>query len=165
MFRRLLHTALCATLIAGAALPVAAEAGPRYGYRDYYERYDADRDWERRHHRREARREAEREERRARERAERRREERRRARRDDDDAEKFIAGAIAGLATAAIISSATRDNRPVYRTVPAPTYRETGGLEPWTPEWRRWCSERYRSFNPSTGFWRGYDGRTYFCRP
>ncbi|MFM2278245.1 MAG: hypothetical protein RLZZ444_476 [Pseudomonadota bacterium] len=36
-------------------------------------------------------------------------------------------------------------------------------LEPWTPDWRAWCAERYRSFNPSTGTYRGYDSRDHFC--
>lgn len=40
-----------------------------------------------------------------------------------------------------------------------------GGLtyEPWTPEWQSWCSSSYRSFNPRTGTFRGYDGRDHFC--
>ena len=35
--------------------------------------------------------------------------------------------------------------------------------EPWTPEWQSWCASNYRSFNPRTGTFRGYDGRDHFC--
>lgn len=36
-------------------------------------------------------------------------------------------------------------------------------LEPWTPEWYRFCSDRYRSFNSRTGTYTGYDGMSHFC--
>ena len=45
------------------------------------------------------------------------------------------------------------------------TYRDTVSLEPWTPGWREWCDNRYRSFNPQTGTYRGYDGLDHFCVP
>ena len=45
------------------------------------------------------------------------------------------------------------------------TYRDTASLEPWTPGWREWCSNRYRSFNAQTGTFRGYDGLDHFCVP
>ena len=35
--------------------------------------------------------------------------------------------------------------------------------EPWTPEWEDWCRDTYRSFNPRTGTFRGYDGLDHFC--
>ncbi|WEZ82956.1 BA14K family protein [Rhizobium sp. 32-5/1] len=60
--------------------------------------------------------------------------------------------------------------RPVYRRYePRPVYRRQvvqqtyGSLEPWSPAWYRYCSQRYRSFNPDSGTFRGYDGRDYFC--
>ncbi|HMF66086.1 MAG TPA: BA14K family protein, partial [Phyllobacterium sp.] len=37
------------------------------------------------------------------------------------------------------------------------------GAQPWSPGWYRYCANRYRSFNPETGTFRGYDGRDYFC--
>lgn len=37
------------------------------------------------------------------------------------------------------------------------------GIEPWSRDWYRYCSDRYRSFNPSTGTFVGYDGVTRFC--
>jgi len=35
---------------------------------------------------------------------------------------------------------------------------------PWTSGWYRYCSAKYRSFNPRTGYFVGYDGRHHFCR-
>lgn len=45
------------------------------------------------------------------------------------------------------------------------TYQGSASLEPWTPGWREWCSNRYRSFNAQTGTFRGYDGLDHFCLP
>ncbi len=45
------------------------------------------------------------------------------------------------------------------------TFNEPRTLEPWTAGWRQWCQNRYRSFNPSTGTFRGYDGLDHFCVP
>ena len=42
---------------------------------------------------------------------------------------------------------------------------ETSSLEPWTPGWEEWCTNRYRSFNINTGTYRGYDGLDHFCVP
>lgn len=66
--------------------------------------------------------------------------------------------------------------QPVYRQPlpPAPTYDSgprvvryedevSASYEPWTPEWAEWCDSKYRSFNHSTGTFRGYDGRDHFC--
>lgn len=73
-----------------------------------------------------------------------------------------------------------RQSLPVY-SQPQPVYQEpvvnrydeprviryedelAATYEPWTPEWARWCDNRYRSFNPSTGTFRGYDGLDHFC--
>jgi hypothetical protein len=51
--------------------------------------------------------------------------------------------------------------RPVYQK-PRPVY-QSYGIEPWTGAWYDYCSQRYRSFNPRTGTFVGYDGRTHFC--
>ncbi len=45
------------------------------------------------------------------------------------------------------------------------TFRESASLEPWSPGWREWCSNRYRSFNARTGTYRGFDGLDHFCVP
>jgi hypothetical protein len=91
----------------------------------------------------------------------------------------LAAGAI-GLAAGALIGGALSqprepeviyrdyDDRPVYRA-PVRVYRQVegpryyGSAQPWTRDWYRYCSDRYRSFNPETGTFRGYDGRDYFC--
>lgn len=53
---------------------------------------------------------------------------------------------------------------PVRARAPEPVYR-SGPIEPWTDAWFDWCTERYRSFNPRTGTYTGYDGVKYFCQP
>jgi BA14K-like protein len=105
----------------------------------------------------------------------------------DDGA--LIAGAL-GLAAGAIILGSINEPRVVYnepdyyepdveyypvrpgpRVIRPPlhserviVYREnTAGYEPWSREWFRYCSNRYRSFNADTGTYRGYDGRDHFC--
>ena len=85
-----------------------------------------------------------------------------------------VAAGVIGLAAGALIGSALsqpaeprviyeepiRDDR-YYPHAPA-SYR--GGLEPWSPEWRDYCSRRYRSFDQRSGTYRGYDGRDHFCQ-
>lgn len=34
---------------------------------------------------------------------------------------------------------------------------------PWSPAWYEWCHQKYRSFNPQKGTYRGYDGIDHFC--
>ena len=91
----------------------------------------------------------------------------------------LAAGAI-GLAAGALIGGALAqprepdviyrdyDDRPVYRAALVRVYREVrpvyyGSAQPWSRAWYRYCADRYRSFNPETGTFRGYDGRAYFC--
>lgn len=45
------------------------------------------------------------------------------------------------------------------------TFNDPADLEPWSPGWYEWCDNRYRSFNPSRGTYRGYDGLDHFCVP
>lgn len=55
---------------------------------------------------------------------------------------------------------------PISRNQPdVITYQGSASLEPWSQGWREWCSNRYRSFNPQTGTFRGYDGFDHFCVP
>ncbi|MEZ5839891.1 MAG: BA14K family protein [Hyphomicrobiales bacterium] len=50
-----------------------------------------------------------------------------------------------------------------YRDRPR-TYRTNDArAEPWTREWFRSCKARYRSFDPDSGTYKGYDGRRHFC--
>jgi len=75
-----------------------------------------------------------------------------------------VAAGIIGLGIGAIIGSAlTQPSPPPPRVVypaPQPVY---DGLEPWSPGWYNYCGRRYRSFNPNTGTFRGYDGQDHFC--
>ncbi len=51
-----------------------------------------------------------------------------------------------------------------YRERPrARTYYYDDRPEPWTREWFRSCRARYRSFDPDSGTYKGYDGRRHFC--
>jgi hypothetical protein len=104
-----------------------------------------------------------------------------------DDA--LVGGAV-GLATGLIVGSAIAnaprydepryidppyeyDDAPIYRAPPryyspAPPryYRPVPvrvGVEPWTPQWERYCSYRYRSFDSRSGTFIGNDGRSHFC--
>lgn len=93
-----------------------------------------------------------------------------------NNGDAWAAGAI-GLAAGALLGSALaqprepdviyRDYDDGYYRRPVTVYREVpryyGGARPWSREWYRYCSDRYRSFNPETGTFRGYDGRDYFC--
>ncbi|WP_420406994.1 BA14K family protein [Hoeflea sp.] len=84
------------------------------------------------------------------------------------------AAAIIGLGVGAIIGGAIanshNNSRVIHRPAPAPrNYRGQrinnagGSFEPWTKSWYRYCKKKYRSFNASTGTFRGYDGRDHFC--
>jgi hypothetical protein len=98
----------------------------------------------------------------------------------------LVAAGILGLAVGALAVGAANASRPEYRVYDDydyprdrryysarryyPVRREYvvdhgygGALEPWTPEWYRYCEDRYRSFNARTGTFTGYDGRRHFC--
>lgn len=82
--------------------------------------------------------------------------------RNNDDA---IALGIIGLGVGAIIGGAIANShnpRVIYRQ-PGTRVISGGGYEPWSRSWYRYCSNKYRSFNASTGTYRGYDGRDHFC--
>ncbi len=75
----------------------------------------------------------------------------------------FLLGVLAGAATVAVVSSAARaakHRRRHYR--PSRVYYNHP--RPWTAAWYDYCSARYRSFNPDTGYYRTYSGRYRFCR-
>lgn len=74
----------------------------------------------------------------------------------------FAAGAITGLVAGAIANEALREGDPAPR--PPHKVRKDHRFEPWTARWRHDCERRYRSFNPRTGYYMGYDGRRHFCR-
>lgn len=75
----------------------------------------------------------------------------------------FAAGII-GLGVGALIGSALAP-RTVYVAPPPPRYAPASyGPQPWSPDWYSYCYSRYRSFNPNTGTFIGYDGYERFCR-
>lgn len=84
-----------------------------------------------------------------------------------------VAG-ILGLAAGALAVGLTSQPAPVYadpyprrpiRAYPERVYLDeyAGSLEPWSPGWYDYCSDRYRSFNPRSGTFMGYDGQEHFC--
>ena len=89
-----------------------------------------------------------------------------------DDAGKWIVAGVIGLAAGAIILNEVKKNKRrqiVQQAQPRrakPTRVHAGhgdNFQPWSPGWYRWCAERYRSFNPKTGTYRGFDGYDHFC--
>jgi hypothetical protein len=103
----------------------------------------------------------------------------------------WVGGAV-GLATGLIVGSAiaNSNNAPAYEErryidppydpayEQAPVYRAPQrvygepryyaqpvrtALEPWSPQWQRWCAYRYRSFDARSGTYIGNDGRSHFC--
>ncbi len=89
------------------------------------------------------------------------------------DSGDLAAAGILGLAAGALVVGLASQPAPVYDYSyrrPTRVYRErvyvndyAGGLEPWSPEWYDYCSDRYRSFSPRSGTFVGYDGREHFC--
>lgn len=92
--------------------------------------------------------------------------------------------AILGAVTGVIIGEAIRGSTPPppppqYRPIPERHYhptvtprharphhsRGTSAYpgEPWSPEWFRYCSRTYKSFNSMNGTYVGYDGVRKFC--
>jgi hypothetical protein len=70
-----------------------------------------------------------------------------------------------GLALGAIglgLGLSALASRPSYGYYAEPSYSYRPA--PWSPAWYDYCSDRYRSFNPRTGYFKGYDGEYHFCR-
>ena len=102
---------------------------------------------------------------------------RRHRHRDRDHGRDAVIGGALGLATGVIIGGALASQpryeerryvEPDYYPEPEPRviYRRqvvAPSYEPWTQSWYDYCSQRYRSFNPNTGTFVGYDGREHFC--
>jgi hypothetical protein len=75
---------------------------------------------------------------------------------------------LLGFGVGAIIGS-TLAPREVYVVPPPPPpayyYGPVAyGPPPWTPDWYAYCGDRYRSFDPGTGYFMSYDGYPHFCR-
>lgn len=105
-------------------------------------------------------------------------------RRYRDNTGAVVAAGALGLAAGALLGSATRQVDVIYRydepryVRPRPVYERPvrvyeqprrvyvqryASFEPWTREWYRYCSDRYRSFDPQSGTFMGYDGVRRFC--
>jgi len=41
---------------------------------------------------------------------------------------------------------------------------DASDLKPWTKEWKDWCADRFPSFNPQNGTYKGYDQKRHFCK-
>lgn len=78
---------------------------------------------------------------------------RRHGHRDDDHdaAIGIIAGAILGFALGAAVSD-TRERQS----------RALSRID--DPDWIAYCARKYRSFDPRTGTYLGYDGLRHYCR-
>ncbi|SEQ85453.1 BA14K-like protein [Faunimonas pinastri] len=79
----------------------------------------------------------------------------------------YAAGAgIAGFAAGTIIGSQLAGG-PVY-AAPAPVYAAPTvvyqSAPSRSPAWYSYCSSRYRSFDPASGTFLGYDGLRHFCQ-
>lgn len=85
-------------------------------------------------------------------------------RRGNSGVDALGAGLI-GFGVGAVVGSALTP-REVYVAPPPPrpVYRAGYNLEPWSPDWYSYCYSRYRSFNPDSGTFIGYDGYERFCR-
>ncbi len=95
-----------------------------------------------------------------------------------DHGRDAVVGGALGLATGLIIGGAIASQpryeerrvyvEPDYYPEPEPRviYRQPvvmPSYEPWTQSWYDYCAQRYRSFNPNSGTFVGYDGREHFC--
>ena len=85
-----------------------------------------------------------------------------------DNGVSALGAGLLGFGVGAIVGSALTP-REVYVTPPpppAPTYYAPAAYGPpaWTPDWYTYCYSRYRTFNPNTGTFVGYDGYEHFCR-
>ncbi|EXL04390.1 BA14K family protein [Aquamicrobium defluvii] len=88
-----------------------------------------------------------------------------------------VAAGVIGLAAGALLGSALASQPRYYEPEPTYVIREPrpartyyrdnyyrATYEPWSPEWYRYCSDRYRSFDARTGTFLGYDGQRHFCQ-
>lgn len=69
-----------------------------------------------------------------------------------------------GAAAAGILGVIIGQGLGQPRYIDPPVQVRRGRYEPWTPSWYRYCSRKYRSFNPNTGYYLAYSGRYRFCR-
>ena len=83
------------------------------------------------------------------------------------DGYNALGAGLIGFGVGAIVGSALtpREVYVVPPPPPAPVYtRAAYGPPAWTPDWYSYCYSRYRTFNPNSGTFVGYDGYEHFCR-
>ena len=84
----------------------------------------------------------------------------------------LVAAGVLGLSVGIIAAAALEE--PSSTAYPDTTYYPPapyggasvaygGQIEPWSRDWYQYCATRYRSFDPQTGTFRGYDGYDHFC--
>ena len=82
-----------------------------------------------------------------------------------NDGISALGAGLLGFGVGAIVGSALTPREVYVAPPPRPAYRRAGyGPPAWTPDWYTYCYSRYRSFNPNTGTFIGYDGYEHFCR-
>lgn len=59
-----------------------------------------------------------------------------------------------------------RGLEPYDPSLPAPSgsYYSSAGVAPGSADWNAYCASKYRSFDPATGTFLGYDGKRHYCR-
>lgn len=72
----------------------------------------------------------------------------------EDPAAGFLGGVVGG-----VLGSILTDDDP-----PAPSEPDDEELEPWSKAWFSYCEHKYKSFDPESGTFTGYDGEKKFCR-
>jgi hypothetical protein len=82
-----------------------------------------------------------------------------------DNGFSAVGAGLLGFGVGAIVGSALTPREVYVAPAPPPPPRYVGYRPaPWTPDWYSYCYSRYRSFNPNTGTFLGYDGYEHFCR-
>lgn len=74
----------------------------------------------------------------------------------------WIAAGALGLAAGALLGATITQQQPAIVQSGAPA--TATGIPPWTPAWYSYCSRKFKSFNPETGLYLGYDGKYHYCR-
>lgn len=70
----------------------------------------------------------------------------------------FAGGALGGVAGNVISNYMMRPQAPPVQYAPAPQYAPVQQIDPVA-----YCMQRFRSYNPETGLFRGYDGQYRRC--
>lgn len=82
-----------------------------------------------------------------------------------DDGIGALGAGLLGFGVGAIVGSALTPREVYVAPPPRPVYSRAGyGPPPWTPNWYTYCYSRYRTFDPNSGTFVGYDGYEHFCR-